>query len=149
MAQKDALGAWRFELLWFKIKPCQKIKITSLSQWRGGKTPLPLPWIDPAIFPFQPCLLTQPATGSIGPRLQQGDSGWHWCRFWGIYCVADRHVEQLRKFSKAMDIYTVLSVTRDRLQMFDDLVALVYEQTRSSQPLVMRRSLSMKISAKI
>ena len=58
----------------------------------------------------------------------------------GIYRVADRHGEQLQKISIAVDFYTVpLSVTRDRLQMFGNLVALVYEQTRSSQPLVLRR----------
>ena len=32
---------------------------------------------------------------------QRGDSGWQWGRFLGIYRVADRHGEQLRKFSKA------------------------------------------------
>ena len=63
----------------------------------------------------------------IGSEFQT-DYGWHWSQFWGIYWVADRHGEQLREFSKAMDIYTVLSVTRDRLQTFDDLVALAYEK---------------------
>ena len=48
-----------------------------------------------------------------------------------------------------MGIYTVQSVARDRLQMFDDLVALVYEQSLSSKPLAMRQLLSMKIWAKI
>ena len=66
-------------------------------------------------------------------------------QIWGIYPVDDRHGEQSQKFSIAVNFYTVLSVTRDRLQMFDDLVALVYEQTRSSEPLAMRRSLSIKI----
>ena len=63
-------------------------------------------------------------------------------RFWGIYCVADRHGEQLRKFSKARETYTVPSVTQDRLQMVDGLIALVYKQTRSIQPLAKQRSLS-------
>ena len=60
-------------------------------------------------------------------------------QIWGIYRVDDRHGEQSQIFSIAMHLYTVLYVTRDRLQTFDDLVALVYKQTRSSQPLVMRR----------
>ena len=42
----------------FKIKPCQKIKTASLSQWRAFKTPYPLQWIDPAIFPFQDASVT-------------------------------------------------------------------------------------------
>ena len=63
--------------------------------------------------------------------------------------ISDPHAQQLRKFPKPMDIYTVHSVVRDRLQMFDDLVALVYEQTRSSEPVAMFRSLSMKNHAKI
>ena len=70
-------------------------------------------------------------------------------QFLGIYSVVGRHGEQLRKFLKAMAIYIVQSVARDRLQMFDYLVALVYEQSRSSKPLAMRRLLSMKIWAKI
>jgi len=63
----------------------------------------------------------------------------------GYIYDADLHGEQLRNISIAMHFYTVQSVARDRLQMFDDLVALVYEQTQSSDHLVMRRSLSIKI----
>ena len=140
MAEKEALGAWRFELLWFKIKPCQKIKITSLSQWRGGKTPLPLPWIDPAIFPFQTSILTQRNTIGSGSQPKTSDRLYTMPQIWGIYRVDDRHGEQSQIFSIAMHFYTVLYVTRDRLQMFDDLVALGCEQTRSSQPLVLLRS---------
>ena len=137
MAEKEALGGWRFELLWFKIKPCQKIKITSLSQWRACKTPLPLLWIDPSIFRFQRCTLTHcisnpwlsTRTGEI-PDETEVD-------FRVYIALLDRHVEQLRKFWKAMDNYIVLSVTRNRLYMFDNRTALVYEQTRSSQPAVL------------
>jgi len=46
-----------------------------------------------------------------------------------------------------MDIYTVLSVTQDLLQMFDNLVALDYVQTRSSQPLPFSKFLSMNFLA--
>ena len=42
----------------FKIKPCQKIKTASLSQWRAFKSPYPLQWIDPVIFPFQDASVT-------------------------------------------------------------------------------------------
>ena len=110
-----------------------------MSQWRGGKTPLPSLWIDPAIFPFQTSILTQrnSATGQGYPA--EFRDGYTLPQYWGIYRVADRHGEQLQKISIAVDFYTVLSVTRDRLQMFGNLVALVYEQTRSSQPLVLRR----------
>jgi hypothetical protein len=46
----------------------------------------------------------------------------------GYILNSDRHGQQLREFPEAMDIYTVLSVTRDRLQTFDDLVTLAYEK---------------------
>ena len=60
----------------------------------------------------------------------------------GIYlavAAGGRHGQQLRKFPKPMDIYTVHSVVRDRLQMFDDIVALVYYQTQSSKLISMSK----------
>ena len=90
------------------------------------------------------------------PNIHPNPAEHHWVRvsaenqrdmytlpqIWGIYRVDDRHGEQSHKISIAVDFYTVLSVTQDRLQMFGNLVALVYKQTRSSQPLVLRDSLT-------